>query len=241
MGSNNEQGIKDRIKARLLEATSEDDLKRIRQELKEQGEKPGSIDACVSELRKKGHLKFNGGTKTSGQAGVVAVRKESESVLPEWVARDVSEIFDGDAKSQRIFMAGLATPILGMRLFSEAVKPLVALLSTWQRGQAEAARAAQGDVIEAAKAAGQAGAMGVAAYFEEKKPWLATAPNPLLAMMTDTMQPFFQQALGGLMGTLMRPSPGGQAGAQQPPGAKPQVPPGVTEMSSEEEKEVFGE
>jgi len=213
--SNNEEsaGVKERIKARLLEATSEDELKRIRQELKDAGEKPGSIDACVSELRKKGHLKFSA---SSGRDGTLATRKTGESVLPEWLERDVAEIFDGEVRDQRIFMAGMSVPLMGLRLFSEGVKPIIDLLSTWQRGQAEAARAAQGDVVAAAQTAGEAAAGGVARYFMETKPWLATAQNPMQAMMADAMSPLFKQLLGQVIGSVIHPAPQGQPGVQVP-------------------------
>lgn len=205
-------------------------------EIETRGYSPSLVRQRVRKRVKAG----KGPPRASREGGPVAVRKTGESVLPEWLERDVAEIFDGEVRDQRIFMAGMSVPLMGLRLFSEGVKPIIDLLSTWQRGQAEAARSAQGDVIEAAKAAGQAGAMGVAAYFEEKQPWVASAPNPLLAMMVSTMQPFFQQAMSGLMGGLMRPGAQGQAGAYQPPGTKPPQLPGTTEMNSEEEKEVFG-
>lgn len=206
-------------------------------EIETRGYSPSLVRQRIRKRVKAG----KGPPRPSRQEGAVALRKTGESVLPEWLERDVAEIFDGEVRDQRIFMAGMSVPLMGLRLFAEGVRPIIDLLSTWQRGQAEAARAAQGDVIEAAKAAGQAGAMGVAAYFEEKQPWVASAPNPLLAMMVSTMQPYLQQAIGGLMGGLIRPGTQGQPGVQQPPGAKPSVPPGATEMTDQEEKEAFGE
>ena len=238
--ANNEEsaGVKERIIARLLEAVSENDLKRIRQELKDQGEKPGSIDACVSELRKQGHLKFSA---SSGRNGSLATRKVGESVLPEWLESDVAEIFDGEVRDQRIFMAGMSVPLMGLRLFAEAIKPLVDLLSTWQKGQAEAARANQTGVVEAAQAAGEAAAGGVAKFFMQEKPWLATAQNPLQAMVVDAMSPLFKQVMGNLMGPFMRPAPQGQPGAQvlaQP--GQPATGAGFATMTDEERKTVFG-
>jgi len=231
MGNDNDnQGVKERIKARLLEATDEESLRLIRQELKDQGAKPGSIDACVSELRKQGHLKFSA---SSGRGGTLATRKTGESILPEWLSRDVAEIFDGEVRDQRIFMAGMSVPLMGLRLFGEAIKPLVELMGVWGRGQAEAAKAQQGSVLEAAQVAGQAAAGGVAKYFMEEKPWLATAQNPMQAMMADALGPLFKQLLGQVTGTLIRPAP--QPG-QKPGGNAP----GVAEMSNAEEKEIFG-
>lgn len=236
---NNEPGVRERITARLLEATSEDELKRIRQDLKDQGEKPGSIDAIVSELRKKGGLKFSA---SAGRNGSLTTRKTGESVLPEWVAGQI-DLFDGSERDKHIFMSGMAVPLLGLRLFAEGVKPFIDLLSTWQRGQAEAARSAQGDVVAAAQVAGEAAAGGVAKFFMETKPWIATAPNPMQAMMVDAMSPLFKQVMGQVMGSFIRPSPQGQPGAQvpsQPGQPAPGQGAGFQPMTDQEREEVFG-
>jgi len=68
----------------------------------------------------------------------LAIRKERESVLPEWLEADVAEIFDGNLRDRKLFMAGMSVPMMGLRMFSESVKPLTDLLATWQKGQAEA-------------------------------------------------------------------------------------------------------
>lgn len=225
----------------------EENLSKEVDELLEQGltqkeiETRGYSPSLVRQRVRKRVKAGKGPPRPSREGGPVAVRKTGESVLPEWLERDVAEIFDGEVRDQRIFMAGMSVPLMGLRLFAEGVRPIIDLLSIWQRGQAEAARASQGDVIQVAKTAGEAGAMGVARYFEETKPWVAASPNPLMAMMVSSMQPFFSQAMSGLMGGLMRPGAQGQLGGQQPPGTKLPLPAEVTEMSSEEQKEVFGE
>ena len=50
----------------------------------------------------------------STRDGVLAIRKEKESVLPEWLESDVAEIFDGQTRGQRIFLAGMSVPLLGL-------------------------------------------------------------------------------------------------------------------------------
>ncbi|GAI10804.1 unnamed protein product, partial [marine sediment metagenome] len=62
-----------------------------------------------------------------------------------------------------------------------------------------------------------------------KQAAIASAPNPMLAMMTQAMQPMLQQAMGGMMG-MFRPPAGGQPG-QQPPVAKPNIDSHCWEMS----------
>jgi hypothetical protein len=184
--------------------------------------------------------------------GTLAVRKEKESVLPEWLERDVAEIFDGQTRDQRIFLAGMSVPLMGLRLFAEGVRPIIDLLAVWQKGQAEAARAAQGSGIEIAQAAGETAASGVAKFFMDTKPWLATSPNPMQSMIVDTVRPFFQQILGQMMGSFMRFTP--QSGMQpQPPSGQPGQPgfqapqPGqmsfgnVGQATEQEIQEVFGD
>ena len=51
--------------------------------------------------------------------GKLAIRKEKESVLPEWLETDVAEIFDGNLRDRKIFMAGMSVPLMGLRLFGE--------------------------------------------------------------------------------------------------------------------------
>lgn len=198
-------------------------------------------------IRKKAKEGKAASAASRSKNGALAIRKEKESVLPEWLERDVAEIFDGEVRDQRIFLAGMSVPLMGLRLFAEGVKPIIDLLSTWQQGQAEAAQAAQGSGMEMAKAAGEAAAAGVGKYFMDTKPWLAGAPNPMQAMVVDSMRPMFQQLMGQLMGNFMRftPQAQGQPGTQptSPSGqsAQPgfQQPGGVQQASDEEIKEAF--
>jgi len=52
-------GVRETITKALLSAGSSEVLKQIRRELKEKGFKEGSINAVVSELRRKGNLAFD--------------------------------------------------------------------------------------------------------------------------------------------------------------------------------------
>jgi len=227
---------------------SEENLGQEVDELLEQGLSQKEIEArgyspsLVRQRIRKRAKAGKGPPPSSGRNGALAVRKTGESVLPEWLERDVAEIFDGQKRDQRIFLAGMSVPLMGLRLFAEGVKPVIDLLATWQKGQAEAARENQAGVVQAAQVAGEAAAGGVAAFFMKEKPWLATAQNPLQAMMVDTMRPFFQQIMGGIMGSIIKPAPQGQPGQPQQPGNPQQPPsvPGTAEMSAEEEKEIFG-
>jgi len=121
-------------------------------------------------------------------------------------------------------------------------------MATWQKGQAEAAEAARQSGTEIAETAGETAAAGVAKFFMETKPWQAGNPNPMAAMVTQAIQPFFTQTLGrvfGMFGGIGQP-PGtipnqpGQPPQQNPPqGGTPVSTPGTEQVSEQEMKEAF--
>jgi hypothetical protein len=110
-------------------------------------------------------------------------------------------------------------------MFSETVKPLTDLLSTWQKGQAEAARAMQGSGYETAYlAAQQVISQAMPQILGAVKDNSVTAsPDPVGSMMTRTIEPYFQQMMGNIMGIFM------QFG--QNPGSDPcRLPPGFVPL-----------
>jgi hypothetical protein len=155
---------------------------------------------------------------TSPKEGALALRKDRESVLPEWLEADVAEIFDGNIRDRKIFMAGMSVPMMGLRMFSETIKPLTDLLSTWQKGQAEAARAMQGSNVETAQMAAQnvisqAMPQILGAVKNSATP---TSVNPMGDMMVRLIEPQLQNLMNSFMGGMM-------PGMSMMPG---QVPPG---------------
>ena len=154
----------------------------------------------------------------------LAIRKERESVLPEWLEADVAEIFDGNLRDRKLFMAGMSVPMMGLRMFSESVKPLTDLLATWQKGQAEAARAMQGSGIETAQlAAQQVLSQAMPQILGAVKSQAVTAsPDPVGSMMTRMIEPVLQQMMGTFMGGMMQfgQNPGMMPG-MTPPGSVP--------------------
>ena len=193
-----------------------------------------------------------------GKDNTLAFRKEKESVLPEWLETDVAEIFDGNIRDRKIFMAGMSVPLMGLRMFSETVKPLTDLLSTWQKGQAEAARAMQGSGYETAQlAAQQVVSQAMPQILGAVKEQSADrSPNPMGAMMTRILEPHLQQMMSNMMGSFMRFGGPGMMpgmGMAPPPGQPYQQPPspgfqpgpqpsGATkEASKEDVEEAFNE
>jgi len=191
-------------------------------EIEARGYSPSLVRQRIRKRVKAGKEPFS--TPTS-KDGALAFRKEKESVLPEWLEGDVAEIFDGNIRDRKIFMAGMSVPLMGLRMFSETVKPLTDLLSTWQKGQAEAARAVQGSGYETAHLAAQQVISQAMPQIlgAVKEQAVDRSPDPVGSMMTRTIEPYFQQMMGSLMGGMMQfgQNPGMMPG-MSPPGFNPQ-------------------
>ncbi len=226
-------------------------------EIEARGYSPSLVRQRIRKRVKAG--KEPSSTPTS-KNGALALRKEKESVLPEWLEGDVAEIFDGNIRDRKIFMAGMSVPMMGLRMFSETVKPLTDLLSTWQKGQAEAARAIQGSGSEVAQMAAQQTLNQAMPHFMSavKDASIASSPNPFGSMMTRVFEPILQQTMQQMMGSMMggfgmpgmgMMPPAGQPVAEQQAAAQgfqpgPQPQPGtqtggVREISDEEFEEAW--
>ncbi len=233
--NNNEQGVKERIRARLLEATNDDDLRRIRQELKDQGEKPGSIDAVVSGLRKRGLLKFG-----EARGGYFPVKiGKSEIIPPEQALRDI-RLQDGDYKLG--FVDGMGVLIMAARYNTLLAAGQAEVLSN-QLKIMEESKKGSAEVAQEAAARAVAGMMPQVLDMV-KQSTLASSPNPMLTMMTQAMQPMLTQVMGNMM-TMFQPKPG-QPGVQPPPGQPGAQPaPGYQQTfqqpTEEEVKEAFND
>lgn len=215
MSNNNDnQGVKERIKGRLLQATGDDDLKQIRQELKDAGEKPGSIDACVSELRKKGNLKF--GATDTGSFYPIKVGK-GEIIAPEAALQHI-RLQDGDYKLG--FIDGMGTLIMAAR-YNQLLAASQAETLSNQLKIMEESKKGSAEVAQEAAARAVAGMMPQVLDMV-KQSALASSPNPIMTMMTQAMQPMLSQVMGNLM-TMFQPKPGQPS--VQPPPSQPGVQP----------------
>jgi hypothetical protein len=239
MGSNNnDRGVRERITAAVLEATDEQSLREIRQRLKDEGLKEGSINAVISELKKKGLLKFGGG---SGDFYPVKIGK-SEIIPPEQALSHI-RLQDGDYKLG--FIDGMSTLIMAARYNqllaasqAEVLSNQLRIMEEGRRGSIEVAQAVASELAQAVQASNQEilGAI--------KSSAIAQSRNPMQAMVINAMEPLFRQLLTQVMSSFIRPVPQGQPGqpGQQLSGTPQQPPtvPGASEMTIEEEKEVFG-
>jgi len=214
--SNNDEGVRARITRRVLEATSEADLKLIRQELKEAGEKQGSIDAVVSELRKKGHLKFDG---AAGSFYPVKIGK-SEIIPPEQALAHI-RLQDGDYKLG--FVDGMGVLIMAAR-YNQLLAASQAEVLANQLRIMEESRKGSADIAQET-AERTIGSVLPQILEAVKQAAVASSPNPFATMMSQAMQPLLQQTMGNLM-RAFTPQPGqpqpGQPDTQPQPGQQPQ-------------------
>jgi hypothetical protein len=240
----------------------EENLSQEVDELLEEGLNQKEIEArgySPSLVRQRIRKRVKAGKEPSsispGKDGSLAFRKEKESVLPEWLEGDVAEIFDGNIRDRKIFLAGMSVPLMGLRMFSETVKPLTELLATFQKGQAEAARAMQGSSYETAQLAAQQVLSQAMPQIlgTVKNQAVNASPDPVGSMMTRMIEPYLQNMMGMFMGGFGMPgagmTPPGQVPHGQPfqpppspgfqPGPQPSGP--MKEASKEDIEEAFNE
>src|SRR4030043_1090017 len=171
-------------------------------EIEARGYSPSLVRQRIRKRVKVGKEPF---TTTPPKDGALALRKEKESVLPEWLEGDVAENFDGNIRDRKIFIAGMSVPLMGLRMFSETVKPLTELLATFQKGQAEAARAMQGSSYETAQMAPQQVVSQAMPQIlgTVKSQAVNASPDPVGSMMTSLIDPHMQNLISHRMGGFM--------------------------------------
>jgi hypothetical protein len=249
MSEENEENLIEEVDELLLEGLSQ-------KEIEARGYSASLVRQRIRKAAKAGRL----AEPSSGRNGDLALRKAQESVLPEWLESDVAEIFDGYVRDRKLFMAGMSVPLMGLRLFAEAIKPFTDLMGTWQKGQAEVARTMQGSGAETARAAAgevlnQAMPQILDAVQRSNAP-VNTSPDPGGTMVSRLFEPYLQQCMGQMMGSFMNvgtiPSQPQMQGAPVPtgpvqpnpanqgqPGFSPS--PGTKQATEEEIKEAFGD
>lgn len=172
-------------------------------------------------LKKRAKTNPPNNGEENGRAEVSLTIKDKEQVLPEWLEGQVGELYDGDEKTRKIFMAGMSIPLLGMRLFAESFKPMLALMQTHSQGMAEAAKAAQGGSEDVA----QQTVISSLPYFKDMITEVSRnqAQNPMQSMMVRMMEPMLTGVVSNLMGGMFK-----QPGQDQPGQGQSSLPPGWT-------------
>jgi len=221
--NDNGEGVKERIKRRLLEATDEESLRGIRRQLKDEGEKSGSVDACVHELRKQGHLQFDKSKSTSTKLMPKDLVPTMQSFIEDvHVPRPIDGqdgYWDGYEMGARRARQDLIFSLLAMReLQSQSTSQVVSLAKELRP---------QGNAAEVAQMAAQQTLGTVMPQILDmvKQSAVASSPNPMLTMFSQSMQPLLQQLMGNLMVAFTprpgQPPPGQPAQPGQQPGGQP--------------------
>jgi hypothetical protein len=207
-----------------------------------------TVDAAIKDYKEQeGDEVAKDSSSPPGKDNTLAIRKEKESVLPEWLETDVANIFDGNLRDRKIFMAGMSVPLMGLRMFSETVRPLTELLATFQKGQAEAARTMQGSSYDMAQMAAQQVLSQAMPQIlgTVKNQAVNASPDPVGSMMTRLIEPHLQNMMSSMMGSFMRPvqNPGMMPGMTPPSGFQTgRQPSGTTKEASKEDiEEAFNE
>ena len=236
-GVNNDTGIKERLRERLLEAVDDESLASIRQQLKGEGENPGSIDAVVSELRKKGLLAFKKNTAITKAQPV----EEIVANLP-WPV-------DVNGHVNATFVAGMRyeamNVIRGIRLAQELSKmgveqatPVIKMAQEMREAEGQAAKVIAAELAEATLEGNRDLKAAIGQMGNQMQ---VSGPNPFASMMAGVMQPVLGQVMQKVMGTFLvgqasppqagvsadpsQPSGGGkpETGAQAPSGTTPGI------------------
>jgi len=193
-----------------------------------------TVDAAIKDYRESGgDVAEDNIAKSEDKATaetLPAKAKPGEVIIPEWIASEMVSIFDGNERDQRIYLAGLATPILGVRLIQEMVKPLTDLMLAIRKEELQAVMETQTMSREIAERAAQGVGAQVVQAMKQQGP---TAASPMEQLMADMMRQPLAHMMSKVMGTSM-----GQTGAQPQAGYNI---PGQGQITNEEVKEVFND
>lgn len=193
-----------------------------------------TVDSAIKDYRESGgEVADDNIVKSEGKATaemLPAKAKTGEVIIPEWIASEMVNIFDGNERDQRLYLAGVATPILGVRLIQEMVKPLTDLLLAIRREELQAVMETQTMSREIADRAAQ----GVGAQVMQALRQQGTAStSPMEALMADMLRQPLTHMMSKIMGMPM-----GQAGAQPQTGYNI---PGQGQVTNEEIEGVFND
>lgn len=201
----NEIGKTQHIRQRLLEASNEEELNNIREELEsEPGVNPNTVKSEVSKLKKKGLLKF-------GQMALANIGKGSLDELVHGLV--VPDVVDGRREAFNAGVEWATRSILtGIRLSQELSSlgiaqagPLIKMAQQMNPDAGQIAR--ETGLAMGGEIAGKM--FDVMQQKETQKPDIAQAPDPFKGLMARTMETMMNRMTGMLFGA--------QGGDQVPP------------------------
>ena len=209
-----------------------------------------------AKLRVKPENELTSGNDTSAPSSNGRVKHEmiklgSKDVIPPEAVLDVLHLpQNGDAVEvwRRGVLDGVGFLLLGARYAQLTAAGQTEIV----KNQLDILREAKSDSKEVARAAAEEAAWRVGQQVQEVARQAAKpeSPNPMATMFSQTIQPYFSQALSqmfgmfggfGAPGGMMAP-PAGQPAQAPSGGGQPSVaPPGSTQISDEEMEEIFND
>lgn len=167
------------------------------------------------------------GTSLVERAGIPAMARGTEKVVPEYLVAQIADLLDGDERIQKALFAGMLLPFLGSHLFGESTKNLVNILNSLKTDDSgkilKALELSREQSHQIAMEASQYTAQQLAST--QKEAAIAGAKNPLQAEMFDAMRPFFKHTMNSIM-------------KQFAPGMSTNLPEGWTRRTVEAEPET---
>jgi len=188
------------------------------------------------EHRRTGHkvdlVEVKGGREV-GTLTPLGILRENELVPPELALREIGwgDDMPVDGRYQKGVRDGIGLMLVGVRM----VQVLTAIQAEILKTQLQVFREAKGESEAAERAAQVAASLAARETADQISPKFdqlgrMLSPNPMLSMLANVMEPFFQQALQGALRAFFP-----QAPQQQPSQRQPGVPPGFTLEKLEEE------
>ena len=82
----------------------------------------------VNRRKAEGKNVAGPGTSLVQRAGIPAMARGTEKVIPEFLVAQIADLLDGDERIQKALFAGMLLPFLGSHLFGESTKNIVNIL-----------------------------------------------------------------------------------------------------------------
>jgi hypothetical protein len=211
MAQKNGEGRREYVTRCFLEAETVEDLAKIEKQLESEGVPRGTVSGIKSDLRKKGLL-------PTGRKAVsllpAKLDDKHEQLIPEYLLKYFVVLDDGRALNP---LEVLLLFQAARRSVAEDLTMLQGLVETQARAtetQLKVLREAKSESQEVAARAAEETAARVAAYFDQRKPDIASTPSPMEGFAARAMESLWNNILGKTLGG----TPGAQPQSQVPPG-----------------------
>jgi len=215
-----------------------------------------TVDSAIKDYKEQGGSEADEpkkGDDFDTKALALPAKLDIKQVIaPEYLIKHLSFV---DGGQRQTFIDALLVYEAARRSVMEDIVIIQGLASAQAQitdTQIKLLREAKSDSKEVAHAAAEEAAWRVGQQVQEiaRQAAKPESPNPMASMFSQTIQPYFAQALGQMFGMFggfggpgrMAPQPAGQPGQAPPGGGQPSVvPPGSKQISDEEMEAAFND